>query len=115
MLPLRQRALTADVQHRALRAERRGDAGHGVRAAGPRRGHDAAELAGLARITVGRVGRDLFVAHVDDADAFVDAAVVDIDDVAAAQGEDRVDAFALQRLGDQMAARDDAGVAAFSP
>ena len=88
---LRQRALAADMEDRAFRAEGGGDAGHGVRAARPGRGHDAAELAGLARIAVGGVGRDLLVPHVDDADALVDAAVIDVDDVAAAQGEDRVD------------------------
>jgi len=47
-------------------------------------GYLAARLAGHARIAVGGVRRDLLVAHVDDLDAFVDAAVIDVDDVAAA-------------------------------
>ena len=83
-LVLRQRALTADVQDGTLGAERGGDAGHGV--GEPRtRGRDhTAELAGLARVAVGGVRGDLFVAHVDDADALIDAAVIDVDDVAAA-------------------------------
>ena len=102
-----QRALAADMQDRAFRAEGGGDAGHRVRAARPRGRHDAAELAGLARIAVGRVGRHLLVAHIDDADALVDAAVIDVDDVAAAQREDGVDAFVLERFGDKVAARDD--------
>ena len=50
-----------------------------------------AGLAGDARVAVGGVGRDLLVADVDDLDALVDAAVVDVDDVAAAEGEDDVD------------------------
>src|SRR5882724_11100919 len=55
----------------------------------------------VSRVTVRGVSSDLLVAHVDDADAFIDAAIVDVDDVSAAQGEDRIDAFVLQRLGDQ--------------
>ena len=81
---------------------------------GPGGGDHAAELAGLARVAVGRVRRDLLVAHVDDADALIDAAVVDVDDVAAAQREDRVHAFVLERLGDQVAAGDHARVAALA-
>ena len=75
---LRERALAADVQDRAFRAEGGGDPGHRVFiAAGPRRRHDAAKLAGLARIAVGGVRhRHLLVPHVDDADAFIDAAVI---------------------------------------
>ena len=84
-LVLRESALAADVQHRALGAECRGDAGHGVGEPGTCGRDDAAELAGLARVTVGRMRRDLLVTHVDDADALIDAAVVDVDDVAAAQ------------------------------
>ena len=47
---------------------------------------------------------DLFVAHVDDLDALVDAAVVDVDDMAAAKRPDDLDAFVLERLGHQMSA-----------
>ena len=106
-LVLVQRALAADVQDRALRAQRGGDAGDRVGAAGTGRGHHATELAGLAGVAVGGVRGDLLVAHVDDADAFVQAAIVDVDDMAAAQREDGVDAFVPQGLGDQVAARDD--------
>jgi hypothetical protein len=52
------------------------------------------------------------VAHVDDADALVDAAVVDVDDVPAAQREDGVDPFVLQRAGHQVPAGDHVGVPA---
>ena len=112
-LVLRQSALAADVQDRALRAKGGGDAGHGIRTARTGGRDDAAELARLARIAVGRMRGDLLVAHVDDADALVDAAVIDVDDVAAAQRKDRVDAFVLQRLGDQVTAGRHARVAAF--
>ena len=112
---LRERALAADVQDRAFRAEGGGDPGHRIHAAGPRRRHDAAELAGLARIAVGGVRRHLLVPHVDDADAFIDAAVIYVNYVAAAQREDRVDALVLERLGDEVAARDDIRVPAFLP
>ena len=95
-LVLGQRTLPADVEHRGFRAKGAGDAGHGVGAAWSRRRHHAAELAGLARIAVGGVGGDLLVAHVDDLDAFVDAAVIDVDDVPAAEREDRVDTFVLE-------------------
>ena len=111
-LVLGERALAADVDDRALGAERGGDAGDRVGAAGTGGGDDAAELAGLARIAIGRVRGHLLVPHVDDADAFIDAAVVDVDDVAAAEREDRVDAFVLERLRHQMAARHDARVTA---
>src|SRR5208282_1962407 len=72
------------------------------------------ELARLACIAVGRMRGDLLVAHVDDADALVHAAVVDVDDVAAAQREDRVDTLVLERPGHQVAAGDHAGVAALA-
>ena len=104
-LMLGQRALAADMDHRCLGSEGRGDAGHRVGAAGPRRGHHAAQLAGLAGIAVGGMGRHLFMAHIDDADAFVQAAVIDVDDVTAAKRKDRVHTLVLQGLGDEIAAR----------
>ena len=103
---LRERALAADQQHRALGAKRVGDAGHRVGRARPRRDHRASGLAGDPPVAVGGMGRDLLVAHVDDLDALVQAAVVDVDDMAAAEREDGFDALVLERLGDQVAARD---------
>src|ERR1700730_9894396 len=94
------------MQDRAFRAEGRRDARHGIGAARPGGGYDAAELARLAGMAVGGVRGDLFVAHVDDADALIDAAVIDVDDVATAKREDRVDALVPERLGDQPATRD---------
>jgi hypothetical protein len=92
-LVLRQRSLATDVQNRALRAERGRNARHRVRAAGPRGGDHAAEFAGLPCIAVCRVRGDLLMAHVDDANPFVHTTVVNVDDVAAAQREDRIDPF----------------------
>src|SRR5512135_3661003 len=103
---LAQRTLPADHQERALSTKGIGDAGHGVGRARPRRRHDTADLAALARVAVGGVGRHLFMAHVDDFDPLVDAAVVDVDDMAAAERPDHLDAFVFERLGDQMSTGD---------
>ena len=105
-LVLAERALPADHQDRAFGAERVGDTGHGVGRSRPRRRHDAARSAGLPGVAVGGVGRHLFVPDVEDPDAFVQASVVDVDDVPAAQREDHVHAFVLERLGDQASAGD---------
>src|SRR4029077_16496220 len=86
-----------------------------VGAAGTRGRHHAAELAGLAGVTIRRVRRYLLVAHIDDADALIDATVIDVDDVATAEREDGIDALVLQRPGDQMTAGDDLGVAGLAP
>ncbi len=107
---LRHSALATDVQHRALGAEGRSDAGDRVGAAGAGRGHDDAELACLPCVAVGRMRRHLLVAHIDDADALIDAAVVDVDDVASTQREDGVHALVLERLGDQVSAGNHAGI-----
>jgi hypothetical protein len=111
-LVLAERALAADQQHRAFGAERVGDAGDRVGGAGAGGHHGHARLAGDARVAVGGVRGDLLVADVHDRDALVDAAVVDVDDVAAAEREDDVDALRLERLGDEMAAGDALGVLA---
>ncbi len=105
-LVLRQRTLPADVQHRALRAECGGDAGDGVGAAGAGGGDDAAEATRLPGVAVRGVRRHLLVAHVDDAYALVEAAVVNVDDVTAAQREHGVDALALESLGHEVSSRD---------
>ena len=103
-------SLAADQEHRALSAQRIRDAGD--RVGGARSGSDdrAAGPAGHARVSVRSVGRHLLVADVDDLDALVDATVVDVDDVAAAESEDRVDALCLQGLGHQVATRDRFGL-----
>ena len=100
------RALAADQQHRALRAERVGHPGHRVGRARPRRHHRAPGLAGDPRVTVGGMRGHLLVADIDDLDALVDATVVDVDDVAAAEREDHIDPLGLQRLGHQVTSGD---------
>ena len=108
------RRLAADVQDRALGAERGRDPGDGIGASRTGRGHHAAEPSGLAGVAVRGVRGDLFVPHVDDLDAFVDAPVVDVDDVAAAEREDGVDSLASERPRHEVAAGDDIGVAALA-
>jgi hypothetical protein len=68
--------------------------------------------AGHTGVAVRGVRGYLLVAYVDHIDALVDATVVDVDDVAAAQREDDLDAFVLQRLRHQVPARD-RGLAGF--
>lgn len=106
-LVLGQRPLAADQQHRGLRAEGVGDTGDGVGRTGARGDDRAAGLAGDAGVTVRGVCGDLFVPDVDDFYALVDAAVVDVDDVAAAQGVDAVDPLGLQRLCNEMTTGND--------
>ena len=108
---LGQGALPANMKHRAFRAKCRGDTGYRIGAAWTRGRDNTAHLARLAGITIGRMSSDLLVAHVDNADAFIDAAVIDIDDVAAAKREDGVDTFILQRPRHQMATGHHAPVA----
>ena len=94
------RRLAADDDHRDVGAPRGRDAGDGVGEPGPG-GHDRdAGLPGDARPAVGRVRRRLLVAHVDDADALVEAAVVDRHDVPAAEREDVRHALLLERARD---------------
>jgi hypothetical protein len=63
-------------------------------------------MAGEARVGIRGMGGRLFVAHVHDGDPFVEAAVVDGQDVAAAEGEDVADARLRQGARDQMPARE---------
>src|SRR5712692_2996184 len=96
--------LATDQKHRAFGAEGVRNAGHGVGGAGARRHDGASGLAANAPVAVGRVRRDLLMADIDDLDALVEASVVDVDDVAAAQREDDLDALVLERLGHQVTA-----------
>ena len=111
---LGQTTAAADVKDRALGAERGGDASYRVGAPGASGGDDTAELTGLARIAVGSVGCDLFVPDVDDADALVDAAIVNVDDVAATEREDRIDTLGLEGLSNEAATRDDVRIGALA-
>ena len=78
----------ADARSSGARALRVRDRGHHVGDAWPRRHRAHAGPPGDARLPVGGMPGGLLVAHVDDANAFVEAAVVDRLDVAAAEGEE---------------------------
>src|SRR2546427_169210 len=84
--------------------EIRGDAVGHAGARGDRRDADLARVA--ARPRVGGVHRGLLVAHVDDADPLLVAARVERHDVAAAQGEDALDAGRFERATRENAAVD---------
>ena len=92
-LVLCERTLPTDMQDRALGAKGRRDAGQRVGEARAGRRDYTAEAACLACVTVCRVRGNLFVTYIDDTNVVVYAAVVDIDDVAAAEREDCVDAL----------------------
>ena len=94
----------ADDDHRDAGALRVRDRGDDVGHAGP--GGDGAHAGppGDARVAVGGVTGGLLVADVDDADAFVETAVVDGLDVPAAEREEVRRAVACKRLRDQSTA-----------
>ena len=84
-------ALPADDEHGRLRPPRIGHGGDCVGGAGPGRDDGTASHAGEPGPGVGRVGGGLLVPDIDDLDAEVGAAFVGIDDVPAAEREDRAD------------------------
>src|SRR5207245_8754715 len=96
-------SLSPDDQHRRLRPESIGDASDRIRS--PRTsGHDGhARLTGDARPGISSVRRRLLVPHVNDADALVETAVVDVNNVSSAEGENGLDTFGLQGFRHQMA------------
>ena len=110
---LGQRALPADVQYRAFRTKRGGDAGDRISATRPRGSNHATELAGLARVTVGSMRRGLFVAHVDDANAFIETAIVNVDDMPATKREYGIHTLSFERLGNQVATGNDGAILGF--
>jgi hypothetical protein len=95
----------ADQQQRASRGVGVGDSGDRVGDAGTGNDDGHPDAAREPRVRVSRVGGRLLVTHVDDADAFAETAVVDRQDVAAAQREDVPHARLPQRSGDQLSAR----------
>ena len=104
----------AAAEHHERRAVelRAGEGAHpvGDPGAGGQRGD--AGLAGRLRVALGRPGRRLLVAGVDQVDALGDAAVVDREQVAAGEREQLRDAAVGERAGDQLAAVDRALVGA---
>src|SRR5690606_8094563 len=91
----------ADADERHLRALRVRDRRHDVRHAGPRGDRAHARPPGDARVAVRGVPGGLLVPDVDDADALVDAAVVDRLDVPSAEREQMRRAVTLERLSDE--------------
>ena len=96
--------VAADHNHRAGRLEGVCDAGNGVGYAGAGGNDSHAGLAGDLRPAFGGVGGNLFVAKVDDLDAFVHAALIEVVDMPAVQREDILYALSLQCLGEQPSA-----------
>ena len=105
-----ERALAANEEHRALRPKCIGDAGDRVGGARPGRDDGAAGPAGHAGVAISGMRGHLLVTDIHHLDALVDASIVDVDDVAPAEGEDGVDPFRLQRPGHQVAAGDRLGL-----
>jgi len=110
LLDLLERAETAqpergrapDEEHRAAGGVGIGDAGDRVGDARARGDQGHADVAGEARVGVGGVGAGLLVAHVHHLHALGDAAVVDRQDVAAAEGEHVAHARLAQGARDQV-------------
>jgi len=103
-LPLEpERRAAADQEQRAPRRVGVGHPGDRVGDAGT--GHDDgdAKAAREPRPGIRRVGRRLLVPHVDDLDAVSEAAIVDRQDVAAAEREDDGHALAGEDARDQLA------------
>src|SRR5207249_219148 len=82
------------------------DGRHRVGGAGTGGHHGTTGNAGKPRPGVGGVGGGLLVANVDDADAGVRAPLVNVDDVPAAEGEDRLNPLGLEGASDQVASGD---------
>ena len=79
-------ALPTDDQHGRLRPESIGNAGDRISSARTGGDDGDARLASDARPGVGGVRRGLLVPHVNDFDAFVEAAVVNVNNVPPAEG-----------------------------
>ena len=93
----RRRHLPGDDHHRDRVHVRGRDPGHRIRHAGARRNERHADVAGRARIAVGRVNGCLLMAyqHVFDAVLLVQR-VVDVEDRAAGVAPEVLDAFGLK-------------------
>ena len=102
-LETHQRAATADDKQGRAVLIGVGDGGHAVGDAGAGGDNRDAAAPGGARPALGGVAGDLLVADIDNLDLFVQAGVVDRLHVAAAEGEDRVDALQLDGAGYEVA------------
>jgi hypothetical protein len=59
------------------------------------------------------MGGSLFVTHVDYTNTFIEATVININNVTATEREYGIDALGFERLRDQMTARDDRAIPGF--
>ena len=91
----------AEDQHRRVVLVRGGDRAHPVGHPRPGGQRAHAERAGHLGPALGREGRGLLVADVDDVDALLAAAVVDREQVPAREREQLAHALGLERPGDQ--------------
>ena len=98
------------MQDRAFRAKRSGDAGDRIGTTRPRGSDHATQFTGLAGIAIRGMRRGLLMTHVDDTYAFIKTAIVDIDNMTATKRKYGIDAFGLERLGDQVTAGNDGPV-----
>ncbi len=96
-------ALPTDDQHGCLRPESIGNAGDRISSAQTGGDDGDARLAGDARPGISGVRRRLLVPHVNDFNAFVEAAVVNVNNMPAAEGKNGFDTLSLQGTGHQMA------------
>ena len=96
-------ALPTDDQHGRLRPESIGNASDRISSAQTGGDDGDARLASDTRPGVGGVRRGLLVPHVNDSDAFVEAAVVNVNNVPPAEGKNGLNTLCLQGTGHQMA------------
>jgi hypothetical protein len=98
--------LSGDHDHRDRIHVGRGDTGHRIRRAGPRRHQHHTGLTRGARIAVRRMRGRLFVAHENVRDlAGLEQRVVDVQDCAARITKDKLNALILESADDHLAAR----------
>jgi hypothetical protein len=96
-------ALPTDDQHGCLRPESIGNAGDRISSARTGGDDGDARLASDARPGIGSMRCRLLVPHVNDFDALVEAAVVDINNVPPAESKNGLNALGLQSASHQMA------------
>ena len=93
-----ERRVAANQQHGALRPKCIRHSGYRIRCTRAGSDYGAAQT-GDSRVGIGRVRSHLLVADVDNLDTLVNTSVIDIDNVAAGNGEDVPNAFLLQHFG----------------
>ena len=93
------------MQNWALRTKSGGNTGNRIGTTGPGRGNHAAEFTGLPGVAISRMRGSLFMSNIDNTNTFIEATIVNINNVTAAKRKYGVDTFGLQSFGNQMATR----------